>query len=63
MKNAYRILVGKSEGERPLVTSRRGREDVIKTGFEEIGCECDDLFQEMDRWPALVITVMVIHDS
>jgi hypothetical protein len=32
-KNAYRVLVGKSEGERPLGRPMHRREDNIKTKF------------------------------
>jgi hypothetical protein len=35
--NAYRILVGKPEGNRPLVTTRDGWEDNIKMDLREIG--------------------------
>jgi hypothetical protein len=34
--NAYRILVGKSEGERPLGRPRRRRVDNIKMDLREI---------------------------
>jgi hypothetical protein len=34
--NAYRILVGKSEGKRPLGKTRRILEDNIKIGLREI---------------------------
>jgi hypothetical protein len=33
-KNVYRILVGKPEGKRPLLTPRRRLEDNIKTDLE-----------------------------
>jgi hypothetical protein len=36
-RNAYRILVGKPEGKRPLGRPRRRRED-IKMDVEDIGC-------------------------
>jgi hypothetical protein len=35
--NAYRILVGKPEGKRPLRISRRRREDNIKVDLTERG--------------------------
>jgi hypothetical protein len=35
----YRILVGKSEGRRPLGTSRHRWEDNIKIGLKEVGYE------------------------
>jgi hypothetical protein len=36
-RNAYRILVGKPEGKRPLVGPRRSWVDNIKMDFKEIG--------------------------
>jgi hypothetical protein len=47
-KNAYRLLVGKSEGKRPLGRPRR-RWD---------GMDWIDLAQDMDQWRALVNMVM-----
>jgi hypothetical protein len=38
-RNAYRILVGKPEGKRPLGRPRRRWVDNIKTDLEEIGCD------------------------
>jgi hypothetical protein len=35
-RNAYRILVGKPEGKRPLGTPRRRWVDNIKMGLREI---------------------------
>ena len=34
---AYRVLVGKLEGKRPLVRPRRRWEDTIKMDFQEVG--------------------------
>jgi hypothetical protein len=36
-RNAYRILVGKSEGKRPLARPRRRWVDNIKMDLREIG--------------------------
>jgi hypothetical protein len=36
-RNAYRVLVGKSEGKRPLERQRRRWEDGIKMDLKEIG--------------------------
>jgi hypothetical protein len=36
-RNVYRILVGKSEGKRPLERPRRRWEDAIKMDLREIG--------------------------
>jgi hypothetical protein len=35
--NSYGVLVGKSEGMRPLGSPRRGWEDNIKMVFREVG--------------------------
>jgi hypothetical protein len=37
-RNAYRLLVGKPEGKRPLGISRRRCVDNIKMDLLEIGC-------------------------
>jgi hypothetical protein len=60
-RNAYRILVGKPEGKRPLRRPRRRWEDNIKMDLTEIGWGCmelSDLAQDRDQWRALVNTVM-----
>jgi hypothetical protein len=60
-RNAYRILVGKSEGKRPLGRPGRRWVDNIKMDLKEIGWdEMDwiDLAQDRDQWKALVNTVM-----
>jgi hypothetical protein len=60
-KNAYRILVGKPEGKRPLRRPRHRWEDNIKMDLREIGwggIDWIDLAQDRDRWRALVNTVM-----
>jgi hypothetical protein len=36
-KNAYRLLVGKTEGGRPLGRTRHRWEDNIRMGFVEVG--------------------------
>jgi hypothetical protein len=53
-RNAYRILVGKPEGKRPLGRHRRRWEDNI--GWSDM--DWIDLAQDMDQWRALVSTVM-----
>jgi hypothetical protein len=58
---AYRILVGKPEGKRPLGRPRRRWVDNIKIDLREIGwngMDWIDLAQDRDRWRALVNTVM-----
>jgi hypothetical protein len=41
-RNAYRILVGKPEGQRPLGRPRRRWVDNIKMDLREIGCDGAD---------------------
>jgi hypothetical protein len=36
-RGVYRVLVGKSEGKRPLGRPRRRWEDNIKPGLQEVG--------------------------
>jgi hypothetical protein len=60
-RNAYRTLVGKPEGKRPLGRPRRRWVDNIKMDLGEIRCDgidWIDLAQDRDRWRALVNTVM-----
>ena len=57
----YRVLVGKSEGKRPLRRPRRRWENTIKMDIQEVGCggmEWIDLAQDKDRGRALVNAVM-----
>jgi hypothetical protein len=37
-RGVYRVLVGKSEGKRPLGTPRGRWEDNIKIDLQEVGC-------------------------
>jgi hypothetical protein len=60
-RNAYRILVGKPEGKRPLGRPRRRWVDNIKMDLREIGwdgVDWIDLARNRDQWRALVNTVM-----
>jgi hypothetical protein len=60
-RNAYRILVEKREGKRPLGRSRCRCVDNIKIDLREIGWDGTDwidLAQDRDQWRALVNTVM-----
>jgi hypothetical protein len=60
-RNAYRILVGKPEGKRPLGRPRHRWVNNIKMDLREIGwygMDWIDLVQDRDQWRALVNTVM-----
>jgi hypothetical protein len=60
-RNAYRILVRKPEGKRPLGSPRRKSVNNIKMDFRVIGwgvMDWIDLAQDRDHWRALVNTVM-----
>jgi hypothetical protein len=60
-RNAYRILVGKPEGKRPLGRPRCRWVDNIKMDLREIGrdgMDWIDMVQDRDQWRALVSTVM-----
>jgi hypothetical protein len=60
-RNAYRILRGKPEGNRPLGRPRRRWVDNIKMDLREIGwhgMDWIDLAYDRDQWMALVNTVM-----
>jgi hypothetical protein len=60
-RGAYRALVGKPEGRRPLGRPRFRWEDNIKMDLREVGwggIDWIDLAQDRDRWQALVYMVM-----
>jgi acyl carrier protein phosphodiesterase len=60
-RNAYRIMVGKPEGKRPLVRQRRRWVNNIKMYLREIRWDVMDwtvLSRDWDKWGALVNTVM-----
>jgi hypothetical protein len=60
-RNAYRILVGKPEGKRPLERPRCRWVDNIKIDLREIGwvgMDWMDLNQDRDHWRAFINTVM-----
>jgi hypothetical protein len=55
-QNAYRILVGKSDGKRPPGRPRHRQEDNIKLDSREIGLggmDWNDLAQDRDQWQDL----------
>jgi hypothetical protein len=63
-RNVYRLLVGKSEGRRPLGKPRRRWRDNIKMDLLEIGLNVVDwigLAQDRYSWRALVNSVMNIR--
>jgi hypothetical protein len=60
-RGAYRILVGRHDGRRPLGRPRRRWEDHTKMDLREVGWESMDwieLAQDRGRWRALVNAVM-----
>jgi hypothetical protein len=60
-RNAYRIMVGKPEGKRPLGRPRRRWVGNIKIDLSEIGwdgVDWIDMAQDRDPWRALVNTVL-----
>jgi hypothetical protein len=60
-RNAYRIMVGKPEGKRPLGRPRRRWVDNIKMDLREVGWDGRDwidLAQDRDRWRTYVNAVM-----
>jgi hypothetical protein len=62
-RNAYRILVGKTEGKRPLGRPRHRWVNNIKMDLIEIGwdgVDWIDLAQDRDQWRALVSTAMIL---
>ena len=59
-RNAYRVILGKPEGKRPLGRSRRRWEDNIKMDLREVGCDPGDLIalaEDRDQWRACVRVV------
>jgi hypothetical protein len=60
-QNAYRILVGKLAGKRPLGRPRLRWVDNVKIDLREIGwggMDRIDLAQDRDQWRTLENTVM-----
>ena len=60
-RNAYRVLVGKPEGKRPLGWPRHRWEDNNKMNLREVGCdpgEWIDLVEDRDQCRAYVRAVM-----
>jgi hypothetical protein len=61
--NAYKILVGKSQGKGPLVRLRRRWEDNIKEDLETRldSVDCITLAQDRDQWRAQVTIVLTLR--
>jgi hypothetical protein len=60
-RNAYRLLVGKPEGRRPLGRPRRRCVDNIRMDLGEVGCGDVDrvgLAQDRNRWSGFVNSVL-----
>ncbi|KAJ4431420.1 hypothetical protein ANN_20017, partial [Periplaneta americana] len=65
-RNAYRVLVGRPEGKRPLGRPRRRWEDNIKMDLREVGYDDRDwinLAQDRDRWRAYVRVAMNLRSQ
>ena len=63
-REAYRVLVGKPEGKRPLGRPRRRWVDNIRMDLHEVGCGYVDwigLAQDRDRWRTLVSAAMKLR--
>jgi hypothetical protein len=63
-RNAYRLLLGKPEGKRPLGRRRRRWLDNIRMDLVEVGWGDVDwigLAQDRDRWRALVNSVLTLR--
>jgi hypothetical protein len=60
-RGAYRVLVGRPEGRRPLGRPRRKWEDNIEMDVQEVGwggMDWIDMAQDRDRWLTVVSAVM-----
>ena len=57
----YEVLVGNTEGKRPLRRPRRRWEDNIKIDIQEVGCGGMDWFElarDLERWRIFVNAVL-----
>jgi hypothetical protein len=63
-RNAYRLLVGKTEGKRPLGRPRRRCVDNISMDLGEVGWGDVDwigLAKDKNRWRALVNSILILR--
>ena len=63
-RGAYRVLVGKPEGKKPLGKPRRRWEDNIKMDLQEVGCggmDWIELAQDSENLQALANAVMYLR--
>jgi len=61
---AYRVLVGRRDGRRPLGRCGRRWDDNIKMNLQEVGwrdMDCIAPAQDKDTWWAIVIKVMSLR--
>ena len=64
--NAFRVLVDRPEGNRPLGILRRRWMDNIKMNLRELGCEVENWMhfaQDRDQWRAYVRALMNLRVS
>jgi hypothetical protein len=65
-RNAHTILVGKTEGKRPLAMPRYQLEGNVKMDLKETGWESMDwtnLSQDTDNWQAVENMIMNVQVS
>jgi hypothetical protein len=63
-RNAYRLLVGKPKGKRPLRRPRHRWVDNIRMDLGEVGwgdVDCIGLAQDRDKWRTLLNSVMNVR--
>jgi len=64
LRKAYKMLIRKSEGNRPLGTSAHGLENNINMNLKATACENMEwmhLAQDREQWRALTHTVMTLR--